>query len=93
MSVSATATGERLHGAEVTENHLDPTTGAVLPDAAEQRDEADEGRVKVERSMEGVSCHEVAATKDHRGVVRPSQLIASVRPTRGTGRGGKCRSS
>ena len=47
--------------------------------AAEQRDEADEGRIEAERSMLGVSCHGVAATKDHRGVVRPSQLIASVR--------------
>ena len=47
--------------------------------AAEQRDEADEGRLEAERSMVGGSCHGVAATKNHGGVVRPSQLIASVR--------------
>ena len=33
------------------------------------------------RSMVGVSCHALAATKDHGAVVRPSQLIASVRQT------------
>jgi len=51
--------------------------------ATEQRDEADGGRVEAKRSMVGVSCHGVAATKNHGAVVRPSQLIASVRPTRG----------
>jgi len=33
------------------------------------------------RSMVEGSCHGVAATKDQGGVVRPSQLIASVRRT------------
>jgi len=46
--------------------------------AAEQRDEADEGRVEAERSMVSASCHGVAATKDGGGGARPSQLIASV---------------
>ena len=56
-------------------------SGFANQHAAEQRDEADEGRVEEKRSMVGVSCHGVAATKDHDGVVRPSQLIASVRRT------------
>ena len=37
------------------------------------------GGLEAGRSMVGVSCHGVAATKDHGAVVRPSQLIASVR--------------
>jgi len=49
--------------------------------AAEQRDEADEGRAEAGRGMVEVSCHGVAATKHHGAVVRPSQLIASVRWT------------
>ena len=49
--------------------------------AAEQRDEADEGRVEAERGMVRVRRHGVAATKDQGAVVRPSQLIASVRRT------------
>ena len=52
-------------------------------EAAEQRDEADEGWVKAERRMVGASRHGVAATNNQSGVVRPSQLIASVRPTEG----------
>jgi len=47
--------------------------------AAEQRDEADEGRLEAGRGMVGASYHGVAATKDHGAVVHPSQLIASVR--------------
>ena len=53
----------------------------AVPEAAEQRDEADEGRVDAERGMVGANRHGVVATKDHGAVVRPSQLIASVRPT------------
>ena len=49
--------------------------------AAQQRDEADEGRMEAERGMVEGSCQGSAATKDHGGVVRPSQLIASVRRT------------
>ena len=49
--------------------------------AAEQRDEADEGRLEAGRGMVTASRHGVAVTKDHGGVVRPSQLIASVRRT------------
>ena len=33
------------------------------------------------RGMVGVSYHGVAVTKNHGAVARPSQLIASVRPT------------
>jgi len=33
------------------------------------------------RGMVEASRHSVAATKDQNGIVRPSQLIASVRPT------------
>jgi len=38
--------------------------------------------MEAERGMVRDSCHGVAATKDHRGGARPSQLIASVRWTR-----------
>ena len=44
--------------------------------------------MEAERGMVGAGRHGVAATKDQGGVVRPSQLIASVRPT-GGGRSGK----
>ena len=47
-------------------------------EAAQQRDEADEGQVEAGRGMVRASRHGVAATKNHGGVVRPSQLIASV---------------
>jgi len=50
-----------------------------MGDAAEQRDEADEGRLEAKRGMVGAGRHEVAATKNHGGALRPSQLIASVR--------------
>ena len=50
--------------------------------AAEQRDEADEGRVEAERSMVDGNCQGVAGTKHHGAGVRPSQLIASVLRTR-----------
>ena len=53
--------------------------------AVEQRDEADEGRVEAERGMVRASRHGSTATKDHGGVVRPSQLIASVRQARAGG--------
>jgi len=60
-------------------------------DATEQRDEADEGRVEAKRSMVEVSSHDVAATKYRGGVVRPSQLIASVgQALRGGGAGQLC---
>jgi len=39
--------------------------------------------MEAERSMVEVGCHGVAATKSHGRVVRPSQLIASVRPLEG----------
>jgi len=39
--------------------------------------------VEAGRGMVGVSRHDVADTKDQGAGVRPSQLIASVRPTRG----------
>ena len=54
------------------------TQHAESEGAAEQRDEADEGRMEAGRGMVRASRHGVAATKDHGGVVRPSQLIASV---------------
>ena len=54
-------------------------------EAAQQRDEADEGKVEAERSMVGVSCHGVADTMHRGAVVRPSQLIASVGWTWGGG--------
>ena len=56
-----------------------------MGDAAEQRDEADEGRVQAKRGMVGAGRHEVAATKNHGGALRPSQLIAGVRQARPRG--------
>ena len=41
--------------------------------------------MEAERGMVEGSCHGSAATKDHGGVVRPSQLIASVRQARARG--------
>jgi len=57
------------------------------PGAAQQRDEADEGRLEGRRSVVAATSHGVAATKDHGGVVRPSQLIASVGRTSRWSRG------
>ena len=39
--------------------------------------------MEAERGMVGGTCDGVAATRDHGGVVRPSQLIASVGRTEG----------
>jgi len=39
--------------------------------------------VEARLGIVAASCHGVAATKEHGGVVRPSQLIASVRPLEG----------
>ena len=57
--------------------------------AAEQRDEADEGRMEAERGMVGGSRHSVVVSKHHGAGARPSQLIASVLRARGgaAGRG------
>jgi len=51
---------------------------ALKSEAAQQRDEADEGRMVARGSMVTASRRGVAVTKHHGGVVRPSQLIASV---------------
>jgi len=51
-----------------------------VDEAAEQRDEADEGRLEAVRGIVTARRHGVAVSKQHGRVARPSQLIASVRP-------------
>ena len=61
------------------------TTVLASRPAAEQRDEADEGRFG-ERARMVTGCHHGVAGFENRGRgARPSQLIASVRPTRARG--------
>jgi hypothetical protein len=50
--------------------------------AAQRGDEADEGRLELERVMEGGSRHGVVQVKNRSRSSRPSQLIPGVRQTR-----------
>ena len=49
--------------------------------AAQRGDEADEGRLELERGMEGGSRHGVVQAMNRPWSLRPSQLIPGVRPT------------
>jgi hypothetical protein len=74
--------------ANADQDHRPRTQGYEHPGdspcvAAEQSDEADEGRMDARDTMElGPSSRTVVTVRGHRRS-RPSQLIASVRPTRG----------